>query len=241
MSIEFSEENIEDIIERPLPKIIKLKRHKSAHHDRIKKENEVLKKSRSTMGNAEEPLPEPNNFLKKHTRKELKKETDEPKCWLSSCKPQLPSPASIRRKDEKNFLADNIKCAASSKSKYPEPKVVDSHKGNTTPLRRPSYIYKQSFGRAPAHIYRLKSAANQQETSSCEQKMKMMSQGERSKLVEGLEKSLKDRNSEFLLLPVIIDTPYLINKKKKLESEIKQIESDLQMISSNFDIYITDD
>jgi len=56
-----------------------------------------------------------------------------------------------------------------------------------------------------------------------------------------LEKNLKDKNADFLLLPVIIDTPYLINQKKTLENEIKQIEKDLHMIISNFDIYITDE
>ncbi|XP_059478220.1 enkurin-like [Neocloeon triangulifer] len=235
------EEKIQDIVERAPPKPYKMKRHKSAHRDRVVKENEYLKKARSTMGNAEEPLPEPCNFLKKYSRKELKKETDEPRCLLNSLKPPLPRPACIHRRDEKNFLADNIQSIPSVEPKYTKPKVVDSYNGNLTTLRQPKYIFKTNYGKSPGFAKRLKKKPAESSSKGQDTTMQMMSHEERSKLIKNLEKSLNDKNSEFLLMPVIIDTPYLINKKKKLEKEIAQIEEDLQLISSNFDIYISDD
>jgi hypothetical protein len=56
---------------------------------------------------------------------------------------------------------------------------------------------------------------------------------------QGLKISLDEKNRDFLLLPVIIDSPYLINYKRKLEKIIKQLEKDIQNIESHAVIYIS--
>jgi hypothetical protein len=52
-------------------------RHVSWFKETIKNENNLKKRARSTMGTAQEPLPEPAQYLKKFSRTEIKKCTGE--------------------------------------------------------------------------------------------------------------------------------------------------------------------
>jgi hypothetical protein len=48
-------------------------RHVSWFKETVKNENNLKKRARSTMGTAQEPLPEPAQYLKKFSRTEIKK------------------------------------------------------------------------------------------------------------------------------------------------------------------------
>jgi len=68
---------------------------------------------------------------------------DEARCLHDSRKPQLPSPATSAKKGATNFILNNAKNVSAAPRKYTKKRVVDSHKGNSSPLQQPMYVYKK--------------------------------------------------------------------------------------------------
>lgn len=69
---------------------------------------------------------------------------DEPHCLQKSVKKsQLPASHGKLKRESKDFVADNMKCVASTNQKYNQQKVVDSQKGKACPVNAPRYIFKK--------------------------------------------------------------------------------------------------
>ncbi len=71
--------------------------------------------------------------------------------------------------------------------------------------------------------------------------MEQVAQRERDELLAGLKKNWEDLHHQFQGLSVITDTVMKKARKEKLEAEMKQLETDIDLIEKHKVIYITND
>lgn len=121
-------------------------------------------KRHETMGIPEEDLPDPKEFLKKHTgqpaytRAQLKNETS----VVKAKQPNVPTLEECKKdfkkaKSSMNFVNKNIKTVKSMKAKEPVPKVVIDCYGTKKLLAHgmePVFVKSSMFGKTPMYLKR---------------------------------------------------------------------------------------
>ncbi|XP_040446605.1 enkurin [Falco naumanni] len=228
-------------------------RYISKFRPSVKLEAEKNKAQWKTMGPAKVALPSPKNFLQKHSKEPKlparKKEEDSKK---------LPALSVPRRTDhpvmgihsKKNFINANAVAAITGLPKKPQPIYVDKRQGDKYLLETsglvPKYIKKKGYGVTPKCVIQrneeMKRAQKEYEASILEhlkkKAMKQLSDEEKTSILQGLKKNWKEVYREFQSLPIKVDTIRQKLYKEKLESQMKQLEHDIEVIEKHKFIYI---
>lgn len=166
---------------------------------------------------------------------------------------------------ERNFISENIKTVLKMKPKEPEPRVVLEAHGESKRLRdglEPIYIKTSSFGKTPDYLQamiknREKLHQMQKDATGVEKpKCHYIRRDEREQLLEvrnflfsyifliflqGLKHNWEELQKQYQGLPILTDTIPKINRKSKLEAELKQLEKDIVLVERHPYIYVYDD
>ncbi|NXG42991.1 ENKUR protein, partial [Psilopogon haemacephalus] len=231
-------------------------RYISTFRSFVKHEAEKNKAQWKTMGPAKVAVPSPKNFLQKHSKEPKlparKKDQDSKKLPALSVPRRTDHPV-MGIQSKKNFINTNAVAAITELPKKPQPIYVDRRQGDKYLLESsglvPKYIKKKDYGVTPKYVTRrneeVKRAQEKYEANILEnlkkRAMKRLSDEERMSLLQGLKKNWEEVYGEFQRLPVEIDTiPKKLNKEK-LETQMKQLEHDIEVIEKHKVIYIADE
>ncbi|KAM6338992.1 enkurin [Podargus strigoides] len=222
----------------------------------MKHEVDKNKAQWKTMGPAKVAVPCPKNFLKKHSKEpklpERKKEQDSKKLPALSVPRRTDRPV-MGIQSNTNFIKTNAIAAVKGLPKKPQPISVDTRQGDKYVLETsglvPKYIKKKDYGVTPKYLKQrneeMKRAQEEYEASRLEYlkkiAMKQLPDEERRTLLQGLKKNWDEVYSEFQRLPVNIDTISKKMYKQKLESQLKQLEHDIEVIEKHKVIYIANE
>ncbi|XP_010136984.1 PREDICTED: enkurin [Buceros rhinoceros silvestris] len=256
MATRRAQRNVYNLLPRLEEKPVKPPRYISKFRPSVKREAQENKAQWKTMGPAKVAVPSPKNFLQKHSK--------EPKLPPRIKEPdskKLPALSVPRRTDhpvmgiqsKKNFINTNAVAAITGLPKKPQPIYVDRRQGDKYLLETsglfPKYIKKKDYGVTPKYVTRRneekKRAQKEYEASILEdlkkRAMKHLSDEERRNLLQGLKKNWEEVYREFQNLPVEIDTIPKKLYKEKLESQMKQLEHDIEAIEKHKFIYIANE
>ncbi|KFV89809.1 Enkurin, partial [Eurypyga helias] len=231
-------------------------RYISTFRPSVKREAEKNKAQWKAMGPAKVAVPSQKNFLLKHSKNpklpERKKEQDSKKLPALSVPRRTDHPV-MGIQNKKNFINTNAVAAITGLPKKPQPICVDRRQGDKYLLETsglvPKYIKKKDYGVTPKYVIRrkeeMKRAQNEYEARVLEdlkkRAMKQLSDEERINLLQGLKKNWEEVNREFQGLWVQIDTIHKKLHKEKLESQMKQLEHDIEVIEKHKVIYIANE
>uniref|UniRef100_A0A8C6YVU9 Enkurin, TRPC channel interacting protein n=1 Tax=Nothoprocta perdicaria TaxID=30464 RepID=A0A8C6YVU9_NOTPE len=233
-------------------------RYVSTFRPSIKREIEKSKSQWKTMGPAKVEVPSPKNFLQKHSKEP---KLPEKKNYTENEDKKMPALTVPRRTDhplmgiqsKKNFINANAVAAIMGLAKKPQPIYVDRRQGDKHLLETsglvPKYIKKKDYGIVPKYVTQrneeIKRAQKEHEAYVLEslkkRAMKRLSDEERDSLLQGLKKNWEEVYHEFQCLSVDIDTIPKKMHKEKLESQMKQLEHDIDVIEKHKVIYIANE
>ncbi|KAM6314872.1 enkurin [Aegotheles albertisi] len=256
MAPQCARERLFHLLPRPEEQPLKPPRYISTFRASVKREAEKNKAQWKTMGPAKVAEPSPKNFLQKHSKEPKlsasKKEQDSKKSPALSVPRRTDRPV-MGIQSKKNFINTNAVAAITGLPKKPQPISVDSRQGDKYLLETsglvPKYIKKKDYGVTPKYVTRrneeMKRAQKEYEASILEnlkkRAMKLLSDEERRSLLQGLKKNWEEVYREFQGLPVKIDTIPKKLYKEKLESQLKQLEHDIEVIEKHKVIYIANE
>ncbi|XP_009945190.1 PREDICTED: enkurin [Leptosomus discolor] len=256
MAAQCAQENICNLLPRLEEKPVKPPRYISIFRPSVKQEAEKNKAQWKTMGPAKVAVPSPKNFLRKHSKEPKlparKKEEDSKKLPTLSVPRRTDHPV-MGIQSKKNFINTNAVAAITGLSKKPQPVYVDTRQGDKQLLETsglvPKYIKKKDYGVTPKYIARrneeIKKAQKEYEAGILEHLekrfIKRLSDEERRSLLQGLKKNWEEAYREFQCLSIEIDNITKKRQKEKLESQMKQLEHDIEVIEKHKVIYIANE
>lgn len=247
--------SIYDLIPQPEVKKSKQPRYTSKFREPVKDDYFSYKGDHKTMGQAQVPVPSTDNYLKKHSKepqlpnkKEFAYPDDErrrPKVPAQDDKPLM------GLKTTKNFITTNAVQNITSVPKRPEKVFVDTKNGDKNYLTpsglEPVYIHKKEYGSTPQYLTKrqeeMKRAQEEYNAYVAEHfrrgAMQQLSEAERQHILNGLEKNWEEIHDQYQGLSVVTDTAPKKNRKERMESEMKQLERDIEEIKKHKVIYIS--
>ncbi|XP_051468359.1 enkurin [Apus apus] len=256
MAAQSARESVYTLLPRLEEKPVKPPRYISIYRPSVKQEAEKNKAKQKTMGPAKVEVPSPKNFLQKRSKEPKlparKKEQDSKKLPALSVPRRTDHPV-MGIQSKKNFINTNAVAAITELPKKPRPINVDRRQGDKYLLEAsglvPKYIKKKDYGVIPKYVTerkeKMKKAQKEYEDSILEylkkRAMKVLSDEERKCLLQGLKKNWDEVYREFQCLPVKIDTIPKMLYKGKLETQMKQLEHDIEMIKKHKVIYIANE
>nr|XP_009915174.1 PREDICTED: enkurin isoform X2 [Haliaeetus albicilla] len=264
MTTQCAQESIYNLLPRLEEKPVKPPRYISTFRPSMKHEAEKNKAQWKTMGPAKVAVPSPKNFLQKHSKEPKlpakclharftgKKEQDSKKLPALSVPRRTDHPV-MGIQSKKNFINTNAVAAITGLPKKPQPIYVDRRQGDKYLLETsglvPKYIKKKDYGVTPKYVTRrneeMKRAQKEYEAGILEhlkkRAMKRLSDEERRSLLQGLKKNWEEVYREFQGLSVEIDTIPKKIYKEKLETQMKQLEHDIEVIEKHKVIYIANE
>ncbi|CAG9136881.1 unnamed protein product [Plutella xylostella] len=252
--IEVVEHNevIYTILKQPPPPQRKTPRYQS----KLEKELKATKipKRTGALGFAETPLNPPDKFLKKGEGVPPPRKQATHKCVPSKNLPPVFKRSDMKSPPEKptvNFKVLNIKKAIKSKPKPIVPRLVDTRNGHTKSIKGsgevPEMCLRRGFGQLPTYLAKRvrrqhrRLQAKKDEEDNRESLCKLVADEERQKLLDDLKANWAIMQKAFLQLPMLTDTIPKINKKAKMEQDLKQLEKDIALVENNPYIYVFDD
>uniref|UniRef100_A0A8V0XJ07 Enkurin, TRPC channel interacting protein n=1 Tax=Gallus gallus TaxID=9031 RepID=A0A8V0XJ07_CHICK len=251
-----AQESVYNLLPRLEEKPVKPPRYISTFRPSVKLEIEQSKAQWKTMGPAKVAVPSPKNFLKKHSKEPTlparKKEQESKKLPALSVPRRTDRPV-MGIQSKKNFIKTNAVAAITGLPKKPQHIYVDRRQGDKYLLETsglvPKYIKKKDYGVTPKYVTQrseeTKKAQEEYENSVLEylkkKAMKQLSDEERECLLQGLKKNWEEVYREFQCLSVEIDTIPKKLYKGKLESQMKQLEHDIDVIEKHKVIYIANE
>ncbi|GJQ79590.1 hypothetical protein Trydic_g16432 [Trypoxylus dichotomus] len=238
----------------------------SQHEERFRNEktNPKLHKEKGTLGPARLDRPKPNYYLKKNTGKPpmLPAELMDPdyghhKCMKESKWPPIPLRKEVlKEQDEKlihppkDFITKNVKAAIAMKPKEPERKIAVDRTGTKKELKaglQPEYIYSKEFAKIPQYLDKFIKVKERQEqirkdlALKVQPKCRYITREQRDLLLSGLKQNWEELQTQYQGLPILTDTIPKINRKSKLEADLKQLEKDIVLVERHPYIYVYDD
>ncbi|CAF1028830.1 unnamed protein product [Adineta ricciae] len=256
------DESVYNLIPRTQYHAPKPPRYESRFKSTVRDSSKDRTYEHRTMGYAEEPLPDPQQFLKKKQGESraaaaaVSIPKDTIKC--KDCQPRKPPIPSIHDapkmgvRTEKNFVQTNALDTVMTVPKKPQRNIVDARHGDKYPIDpsglTPKYVFKKDFGEVPVYI---KNRRNDMEKAKQEYQtyvsdyfrrgaMREMGDDERQTIIDGLKKQWEDVHHEYQTLSVIIDTIPKRQHKERLEYEMKMLEKDIDLLEKHQVIYIAD-
>ncbi|CAF2146833.1 unnamed protein product [Rotaria magnacalcarata] len=254
------EESVYNLIPRVQVQAPKPPRYESKFKSTVRESFKDGKHEHRTMGYADEPVPDPQQFLKKKQNESktmassVAKETSSKKDSPQR-KPPVPSIRDVPKmgtRTEKNFVQTNALDVVMTVPKKPERNVVDDRFGDKFPIDQsglaPKYVFKKNFGEVPVYI---KTRRDEMEKAKQEYQayvsdyfrrgaMREMDDNERQTIIDGLKKQWEDVHHEYQTLSVIIDTIPKRQHKERLEHQMQLLEKDIDLLEKHQVIYIAD-
>ncbi|KAE9533355.1 hypothetical protein AGLY_009258 [Aphis glycines] len=249
------QENIRYLIQIPKPPVIKPPIHRSVFNKSIKRDYRSNRSCHQTMGYAEVNPNHPSKFLKKHTR--IVKRP-----FVDTLKPEPPNKQCIRRcsrspkvkgkinKVERNFLHENIADVIRKVPPLPKHRVQDSRNGHVMVLDEaglePTYVSKKNFGKTPSYIKKIlkdkemEKVAEVERVKAIKPPLRYLPEEERMELLKGMKANWDELYTEFLLLPMVIDSVPKINRKARLENQLNNLEKDINLLERYPSLYVCD-
>ncbi|KAF0294255.1 Enkurin [Amphibalanus amphitrite] len=163
----------------------------------------------------------------------------------------MPVSLKERKKEGKNFLANNKKEVKEKQNVYvPERKYVDTKGGDKHTLE-PSglklrYVFKKDFGKTPKYLAKrdveMREAQEQREREAREaiesQKAKQISEEERQEMLKGLKENWAALNKAYSAQSLCIDNLPKQFRKESLERQMAALEKDIDLVERNTVILI---
>ncbi|KTG06455.1 hypothetical protein cypCar_00014547 [Cyprinus carpio] len=230
-------------------------RYMSKFREQEKLEKEVNKAPSKTMGPAEVDVPSPQKYLLKHSKepklpekKQFKYEDDE----LHST-PPIPGRTDqplMGLHTNKNFIKTNAVENIMAVPKKPQLGYARTKKGDKQLLENsglvPKYVKKKDYGQTPEYlIQRREEVKKAQEEYDHyvkermrEGAMKQLSGEERHNILQALKKNWDHLHHQYQGLSVVTDTAPKKYRKERLEQEMKQLETDVELTERHKTIYI---
>ncbi|XP_061127650.1 enkurin-like [Syngnathus typhle] len=131
------------------------------------------------------------------------------------------------------------------KSSKPPFCVVDTNMGhrefvNINSGLVPVYIRKKDYGEVPKYLLRRrpKPTKSPQEKSVIEvakpeePDIEKQTEEDFREVIEYLKKRLQKLNKTYMQLPLVIDTPWLKSRKLRMETDMTQVETDIELIET---------
>ncbi|NXL88620.1 ENKUR protein, partial [Alectura lathami] len=251
-----AKESVYNLLPRLEEKPVKPPRYISTFRPSVKREIEQSKAQWKTMGPAKVAVPSPKNFLKKHSKEPklpARKKEQESKKLPELSVPRRTDHPVMGIQSKKNFINSNATAAITGLPKKPQPIHVDRRQGDKYLLETsglvPKYTKKKDYGITPKYVTRrteeIKRAEKEYETNVLEylkkRAMKHLSDEERETLLQGLKNNWEEMYHNFQRLPVEIDTVSKKLYKEKLESQMKQLEHDIDVIEKHKVIFIANE
>ncbi|KAH1176879.1 enkurin isoform X1 [Mauremys mutica] len=249
-----AQESIYNLLPRVEEKPIKLPRYISTFRPSVKHEIEENRAPWKTMGPAKNEVPSPKNFLLKHSKEpklpDRKRDEGRKRLLTIPSVPHVKDHPLLGIQSKKNFINTNAANVIMGVAKKPQPICVDTRQGNKYLLETsglvPKYINKKDYGLTPKYVIKrneeVKRAQEEYDAyvkETLRQKaMKRLSDEERESLLQGLKKNWEEVHHEFQGLSVEIDTLPKKIHKERLESQMKQLEHDINIIEKHKIIYI---
>jgi len=180
-----------------------------------------------------------------------------PRICCNTAKPPVPDHCQgfdIVPRGNRNFLRCNALRAIRTPARKPEPRYVDSAKGNVHKWCNSGYaryhVNQDDFGKVPEYICKFKeefAARDQQrKLAMCaherevDEKCRHLNEDERRALICGLKQNWDETFREFMSLPLSIDNAGKIKKKGDLEEALKALETDIQTLERHDHIFVGD-
>ncbi|XP_031346111.1 enkurin [Photinus pyralis] len=235
-------------------------RYVSTFQKPLKIENQKRKRySHATMGLPEREPTDPSQFLQKNKgvrHKVIRERPYTPHVKLRP--PVIPTAALLKEDVERrnktppmaNFVARNIKNAVHLKPKAPVERVVINCHGDSKKIAagmEPVYIYEEGFGKVPQYLRaiiqkRERHVQFQKDVADVEQpKCRYVTKEQRAELLKGLKDNWEELQRQYQGLPIITDTIPKINRKLKLENDLKLLEKDIVLLERHPYIYVYSD
>lgn len=249
------DESIYNLIPKPAVAPAPPQKYDSKFKTEVRDEIKRIKQDHRTMGYAKEPLAKPSEYLKAHEKEPRLPEPQQHQ-HVGPKKPSVPDPVKDKPllgiKTNKNFISQNAVDTIMTVPKKPENNVVDTRHGSKFPLYpsglAPVYIKKKDFGNTPSYIVQRKEqsekAKEEYDAYMAEYfkkgALRTMNESERDAILEGLKLNWDELHHKFQSLSVITDTIPKRIKKEKLETEMKLLEKDIDLLQRHQLIYIAD-
>merc|ERR1711937_678802 len=199
----------------------------------------------ATMGPLKVTPPNPQNFLKSYTREDNK--LPEPKKFeftdAVDKKPAVP------RRNERPVLglvtSKNFITCNAVENILAVPKKTD--------VRQVSYMNKKGYGKVPAYLEKVKGeiqdeynyimqmqeAANEEMDDEGYGCTRMLSEGERIEMLNGLKTNWDRINKAYQTLSFTLDTPAKKQRKEEFEAQLEQLERDIERLSKR-NVFVED-
>jgi len=246
--------SIYDLIPQEPVKHTKQPRYTSKFREPVKDEYFSYQGNHKTMGQAKVPVPTTENFLKKHSKEpQLPDKTEFKYPDDSRKRPNVPPKDDqplMGLKTTKNFITTNAVQNITSVPKRPEKVYVDTKKGDKNCLEtsglEPVYVHKKDYGSTPQYLTKrqdeMKRAQEEYNAYVAEHfrrgAMQQLSDQERDSILQGLKNNWEEIHAQYQGLSVVTDTAPKKNRKERMESEMKQLERDIESIEKHRVIYI---
>lgn len=138
--------------------------------------------------------------------------------------------------------------------KVPQSFCVDHPKGHRFEWRESGYprkyVCREDYGMLPGYLVARKKELYEADQKAKEEseavdmaaqsKCRHLEEMERQCLINGLKANWAETFEEFQALPLLIDSPALIKKKYDLESALKDLEKDIQLMERHNHIFVAD-
>ncbi|XP_060759540.1 enkurin-like [Neoarius graeffei] len=246
-------ESIYTLIPREEVKPEKAPRYTSKFREQVKQEKQQNKASNKTMGPAKVEMPSPDKYLLKHS-KEPKLPQKKP-FFYKDVQPRKPSiPAKTERPltavhTKRNFVRSNAMENIMAVPHKPQPAYIHTKHGDKELLENsglvPKYIRKKDYGQTPKYLNQSQKVKRAQEEYDYyvnermkEGAMTQFSDLERQKILHGLKKNWDELHHQYQGLSVVTDTLPKKQRKERLESQMKQLEKDIELIERYKTIHI---
>lgn len=250
------DEIITNLIPGPPTEYAKRDRYISKYKDYIQAEEKKGKCARRTFGVPKVTLRSPSQYLRKRSRKEYKTDVKYVHIHRPRHQQKLPSwvPVKAITRDKCGELPkDPVKLGRINfkKQNIIDVKKIQSHKfkeqyGNAHDLKlnpvnknRKGYEKLPKITKQVKHEVKIKELKEEMSTNSKHSnvyfyidkyKYHCISEEERKDLLNGMKQRWDIMMKQFQCLPFMIDTPPKVQRKTKLEYELKQLEKDIAII-----------
>ncbi|XP_061429217.1 enkurin isoform X1 [Lethenteron reissneri] len=257
------EESVYNLIPREEVTPEKPPRYISRFRESIRLETNERKKGQRTMGPAKVEVPSPQEYLHKHSRDAALPEkggvtpvAEKPFHYPDEGRrrPRVPGhderpPMGLHSR--KDFVNTNAVDVITAVPRRPQPTLVDTKRGDRQPLDPsglvPKFVRKKEYGQVPEYIVKrneeMRQAQEEYDAYVRERlrrgALNQMSEQERSSILQGLKQNWDELHRQYQGLSVVTDTAPKKHRKERLETEMKQLEKDIELIDRHKIIYVT--
>ncbi|KAJ8278093.1 hypothetical protein GJAV_G00083740 [Gymnothorax javanicus] len=151
-----------------------------------------------------------------------------------------------RPQTKKDFIKSNAIDIINSQPRKPQAASVLTKNGDVQLLENsgllPKFVNKKDYGQIPEYMKQRKEMEREQEEHEKQERLRqeglqVMLEEERLSILQWLKMNLEELLFEYSHLPLVIDTIRMRGRKEKLESQMRQLEKDIDLMERHKRIY----